>query len=309
MLRTTSSPVGVEGALLAALAKQDIQLIDTVGLEPRGNTTRRSPDSSGVSPEPPTPQTINLMLDVAHNEDAVVLLEQEGVYSWRFASETKTVPSAPRHRGSATESSQKQVRFQIDIDCGQTRDPGTTKRSVLGDFVFDRVKAFVLKFTARVVVGQAMKFLERNVRKGIVHMQGIDPSGWQTLKSLSALRLPTDRPARILLFIHGTFSSTIGSFGPLGSTPWGEKFLEACWANYDAVIGFDHATLSEDPLANAVELLSHLKSVAWAAPPSPVKVGIFHDFTDSAEISASRSEGRVPVERTGSVRDDLRRML
>jgi hypothetical protein len=69
------------------------------------------------------------------------------------------------------------------------------------------------------------------------------------------------------LFIHGTFSSTVGGFGALTATPWGEKFLEGARANYDAIIGFDHPTLSEDPFANATELLKRLEARQWPFAP------------------------------------------
>ena len=49
--------------------------------------------------------------------------------------------------------------------------------------------------------------------------------------------------------------------------PLGRKVTRGRLANYDAVIGFDHPTLSEDPLANATDLLRRLKSAADGAPP------------------------------------------
>jgi hypothetical protein len=60
---------------------------------------------------------------------------------------------------------------------------------------------------------------------------------------LSQVKLPERRPAKILLLIHGTFSTTVGSFGMLTSTAQGQKLLKAAGC-YDAIIGFDHQTLS-----------------------------------------------------------------
>src|SRR4029453_8429204 len=98
----------------------------------------------------------------------------------------------------------------------------------------------------------------RNWGRGLGIMGGNEPQQWRLVENISAVDLPRERPARLLLFVHGTFSSTIGSFGGLGATPWGRAFLEAAQANYDAVIGFDHSTLSEDPLANAEDLMQRL---------------------------------------------------
>ena len=141
------------------------------------------------------------------------------------------------------------------------------RRGLFQNFFLDKAKAYVLKFAARIAVGQGIKFLERNVSKGIVNIASLDPSEWKLIDGLSDLSLPDDRPARILLFVHGTFSSTIGAYGSLAATPWGKSFLEGARANYDAVIGFNHATLGEDPLANATELLGHLESFEWKFAP------------------------------------------
>ena len=57
-----------------------------------------------------------------------------------------------------------------------------------------------------------------------------------------------------MLLVHGTFSSTRGSFGALAATPWGRSFVADALDAYDVVLGYDHVTLSEDPLDNAEEL-------------------------------------------------------
>jgi len=146
------------------------------------------------------------------------------------------------------------------------RAPGDRRRGFIKDFIIGQVKAYVLKYVAGVAADQAMKYLERNVRRGLVVMKGLDPSRWARVETVADVTLPTDRPARLLLFLHGTFSSTAGSFGALGATPWGRAFLEATWASYDAVVGFDHPTLSEDPAANARDLVERLKR-PWAFAP------------------------------------------
>jgi hypothetical protein len=66
--------------------------------------------------------------------------------------------------------------------------------------------------------------------------------------------LSPDRNSRVLLFVHGTFDSTRGAFGGLAATEAGRGFLTQALADYDAVIGFDHRTLSVDPLENARDL-------------------------------------------------------
>jgi hypothetical protein len=71
-----------------------------------------------------------------------------------------------------------------------------------------------LKFIARTAAGVALHLLERNVSEGLIVMQGDDPRTWSRVEKLADLRLP-DEPLRIMLWIHGTFSSTVGGFGAI----------------------------------------------------------------------------------------------
>jgi hypothetical protein len=129
-----------------------------------------------------------------------------------------------------------------------------------GDVVIGRLKGYVLTFSSHIVPGAVMTFLERDTRPGLVVMTGEDVKSWTHVDNLSQVKLPGDRPARVLLFVHGTFSTTVGSFGVLTATPPGQAMLKAAAASYDAVIGFDHRTLSRDPLENAIDLLSRLSA-------------------------------------------------
>ncbi|MFY9554325.1 MAG: CHAT domain-containing protein [Blastocatellia bacterium] len=249
-------------AIIEALEEQDLKLIDKVELTPAA----APPPGRRREPAPSGENIAELELDLGPPEDAVILLETEGMYSWQFAADSALVPADPGRRGVRQTPAQKRVTFRIEMPV--TKHPGQpARRGIVQDFLADKVKAYVLKFAARIAVGQAIKFLERNVRRGIVRMDSLDPASWSLIDDLSSLNLPTDRPARILLFVHGTFSSTIGGYGALTGTPWGQKFLEGAWANYDAVIGFDHLTLSSDPLANATDLLNRLESINWNHAP------------------------------------------
>lgn len=61
----------------------------------------------------------------------------------------------------------------------------------------------------------------------------------------------SNRPT--LLFIHGTASSTRGSFGALWESA---RVREGLFANYgDRVYAFEHRTLTEDPATNAMDLV------------------------------------------------------
>ncbi|MGC3946336.1 MAG: CHAT domain-containing protein [Chryseolinea sp.] len=124
----------------------------------------------------------------------------------------------------------------------------------------------MLKFVAAKIVGRVKNRLERDVVEGIVYINDIDPSKWKPIKSLP--NLPKEKPANVLLFIHGTFSTTVGGFGALGGTPWGIAFLKSAIEHYDAVIGFNHFTLKLNPKENADTLFKLLQQIPWNGIPT-----------------------------------------
>ncbi len=60
----------------------------------------------------------------------------------------------------------------------------------------------------------------------------------------------------LLLFLHGTFSSTLGSFGELFKAPGPTATLQASYPG--RIYGFEHRTLTESPIANALALAEML---------------------------------------------------
>jgi hypothetical protein len=75
--------------------------------------------------------------------------------------------------------------------------------------------------------------------------------------------LPADRP--LLLFLHGTMSSVLGSFGDLWSAAGEDggraaaQAREALSARYGSdVYAFEHRTLTESPIQNALDLVGRL---------------------------------------------------
>ena len=199
---------------------------------------------------------------VAPAENAVVLVEQDGEYTWHYPPAAATSPArrASARRSVAKRLARNQVTISITLTprraarttAGARR--GISARSVL----MGKARAVILKFVARTAAGVGMKFLERNVRKGLIVMDSDDPQTWRRISHIDDLDLPEKPHLRILLWVHGTFSSTAGSFGALAATPDGRLLLEQARERYDAVIGFDHSTLAETPHDNAIDLIERL---------------------------------------------------
>ena len=94
-----------------------------------------------------------------------------------------------------------------------------------------------------------------------------DAGGAQVALDATAPPLPADRP--ILLFLHGTMSSVMGSFGDLWSTTGEDggraalQAREALRARYGAdVYAFEHRTLTESPIQNALDLVGQFSDGA-----------------------------------------------
>ncbi len=75
------------------------------------------------------------------------------------------------------------------------------------------------------------------------------------LEGISAGDIPVGRP--VLLFIHGTASTTEGSFGGLWQASHG-VMSDLAKAYPGAIFAFEHATLTKSPLENALDLVSQL---------------------------------------------------
>ncbi|MEW6401130.1 MAG: hypothetical protein AB1649_04980, partial [Chloroflexota bacterium] len=71
-------------------------------------------------------------------------------------------------------------------------------------------------------------------------------------KEAKDLQIDVDKP--ILLFLHGTFSSTAGSFSTFPKEIW--PILRQRYG--DQIFGYDHRTLSESPIQNALDLVQKL---------------------------------------------------
>lgn len=241
---------------------------------------------------PSRPSTLHV--PVAAGEQAVVLVEGDGVLAWRFASGTDTAdgdgasatsasalaagrPRSTRGGPGAVPAASRRAKpqadrvlvFELDIPPVAAPEPtatagtrGGATRGWLRDRLVAGVKAIVLYFAAEATAVGVVHLLERRKRNGpVVINSATDPGQWLRPDDLRDVRLPTDRPPRLLLLVHGTFSSTLGGFGELCATPWGRQWLSAALQRYDAVLGLDHRTLSLDPQANARALLDALRSL------------------------------------------------
>jgi hypothetical protein len=260
-------------ALIAALANQRLELVDTLPIEPvvppAAVARRRSP--SAVSR-----RTVRVAVRIASSENVAALIERSGVFSWVMPDRVERAPRTDviRRRGAAAMAGIPEsagaglAHFTIEVRAESARAKPRQERGIISDLVVRSVTVFVLKFAAHAVVGNVMSLLERHVDTGLVVIARPDPSTWRRADDVGAAKLPKSRPARVLLLVHGTFSNTVGGFAALGVHPWGKAFLQSAIDTYDLVLGYDHRTLAVDPLENASDLMERLRTALGPHPPT-----------------------------------------
>lgn len=184
----------------------------------------------------------HIEVDVSADETAVVLLEAEGgVFNWVFPEEVQT----RRARGSGPQT----LTFVLEPPAPEAPDRRSWAGALVNRLV-EPVRVRVTRFAANLAIDALVERIEGEIVEGPVLMDG-PAFGW-VAKGPRFATPPTVRPgARVLLFVHGTFSTVRGSFSALEQTAEGKAFLDAARAHYDLVLGVDHRTLAADPEANS----------------------------------------------------------
>ncbi len=210
--------------------------------------------SSGAQP----PATVSLALDLVEGEDALVLAESDGAYRW----------VRPRHEGARDATGARTAVFDLVLPAPPTGATGGANGGArrLGRRRPGAMRVTVLPYAVPLVAGAAIRALETFVDTGLVRVTGADPGAWTRVERLDQLGLDPARTHRALLLVHGTFDSTVGGFGGLTVTPEGRAFLARALTDYDVVLGYDHRTLSVDPLDNARDLAERLTAFPAQRP-------------------------------------------
>lgn len=195
---------------------------------------------------------IQVKVDVGVDELAVILLEVEGgVFAWQ---------QADPETGPQTRNGKKFTRTFTLTPRGP-EDAVPMHRGPLTDWAIDKlikpIRVLVLRFVAQKTVDAIVSHIESGNPTGLVLLNGMDPAAWVP-RGDKLPALGKKGTLQVLLMVHGTFSSTSGSFGALGTYEEGREFLSEAYEKYDAVIGFDHKTLVEDVETNAKALAAAL---------------------------------------------------
>jgi len=193
-------------------------------------------------------------LTVSEGESAVILVQEpSGVLRWSHPAEAITLPARRGLGGGGV-----LLRFDLAPPVsGEAAGAGAATRRALPNLggLLNGVRLRVLRYIAAKGIDVAVGRLEGGTPSGLVIMAD-DPAGW--VPTPEKPQWPVGRPARVLLMVHGTFSTTIGSFVGLTKTGQGRRFLELAKAEYDVILGFDHPTLAQTVEQNAEAMMKAL---------------------------------------------------
>ena len=107
--------------------------------------------------------------------------------------------------------------------------------------------------------------------------------GPDTPTPVSLESFDVDKP--ILVFIHGTASSARGSFGAFLSEDAQPQWQALRQLFDDRIYAFEHRTLSDSPIDNAIELLSALPRNARVSIVSHSRGGLIGDLVSLTSVS------------------------
>ena len=171
-------------------------------------------------------------------------------------------------------TSPKALRDEVFAELGVTRGANEVFEipaqipSVGADRGLGSLVIKVLRFFTPTIETVAAAELARKVEKGGLEggkgetrlYRCVTKDGELTLEAVDAGQIPTDKTA--LLLLHGTGSSTRGSFGELWNDKGSDWARRDSWLKllgaYDTVLALEHCTLTENPVQNLLVLLDTL---------------------------------------------------
>lgn len=217
-----------------------IEISDTAELDGSGGT-RGVADESAMIVDVPAPGE-------AYGQ-VVLYKSEDGAFSWHLPEST----DAGATRGAA------HLRYRIpravpEVDQAQSI---TASRGLLGAIGNKLLKVLVFPLLDPIVGAVTAHFVaqwESTHRRARVRALTSETLGDDTVDDLSGDGWQALDGRRILLLIHGTFSRTPGGFGAFGPS------LETLAPHYDAILAFDHPSVSVSPSANIAWLGSSLPS-------------------------------------------------
>jgi len=257
-VRGGSAGKNITKELHRALESTEFDLVETVSIDatmgPSPSQRRRSKKH----------RNINLNVKVSENESALILVDNDGYYEW-FHPEKGNRVSPNTQRARTVNGINLQFSLELGFASGEVTTPSHQNRNFLKkvkNLIFDKAVLYVVKFVVRKGLKKISDWIDGDGPFGLFRMSGSDPKNWYPSKKNKIGKFKSVKSKRILLWIHGTFSSTQGSFSSLAlKSPTHQNFLRDMYDYYDDVVAFDHKTLGVSTIENAKNLREKLSQI------------------------------------------------
>ncbi len=176
-------------------------------------------------------------------KDQVIEFEFEDGTNWISGPDTLD-DIFPELMTSVKRSSAEDGVFELPFEISS----GSTDRSIVGKIVLKAIKVFSKKVAIKEVKKLASKLEDKQLEDKI-GLFGLS-SDFQLVNFV-----PDNSTLPYLVLIHGTASSTFGSFGEAVGTDF-MSFIHETYNN--RILAFQHRTLTENPIQNVKHLVSSL---------------------------------------------------
>ena len=300
-LRITGRPISAEdataavrGALFSGQQSQgETHLLDTV--EVLGAFDARPPARGETQP--------SVSLD-AEDDDLIEFVLDDGVSMWmsvrayqdrqyQLKPESRRaesldvdpvlIPRAPS-RGVASDlatGALRILRLKRDEIWSQAEDP-TQWPDWLKQYGFGQFDALGSWLATKLIIW----LIERKLDPQEGLYRWVKPSTGSEPALISPGVIPSGKP--LLLFIHGTASNTEGSFGALHADDASSEWRALAQTFHDEIFAFEHRTMSQSPIDNALMLAKALPDGAQLSLVSHSRGGQVADLLCLQNLSSER---------------------
>ena len=199
-------------------------------------------------------------------DDDVLLLEfEDGIFIWTRVDQFEE--DFPESKSRGGDANTLEIPRQLQL--------GDHNRGV-SEWLLKALKVFDVD-----PVGKTATGIGELVEKGLDRPPGlyrctVNPNPHKDAKHLLKLEVPgeqLDGSKPMLLFIHGTASSSSGSFGDLWSTSPNKHLTRLQHYFGTHIYAFEHRTLTESPIKNAIDLVKKLNALAdKSASTKPLQI-------------------------------------
>ncbi|MBL3599258.1 MAG: CHAT domain-containing protein [gamma proteobacterium endosymbiont of Lamellibrachia anaximandri] len=258
------------------------ELTDILQVEVRdGSAVSLAPDRSGDS------STTEL---TATDEDVVELTLEDNLQVFTSVGRLREeILTAESHRGAKPDQLVIPRRLTFSNQHSRGEDGLLVEAFKLLDVkgrIIDHVTGKAAEFTARKVAELIEDQLVGDGALFRIHQldsSGDERSGFQPVQPEEI-----DNTLPILLFIHGTASSTRGGFSDLWKMSFDDTWDQLKGFYGENILAFEHRTLSQSPIDNAIELLEALPENATLHLVSHSRGGLVGELLCRAQFDESR---------------------